>query len=264
MVPIAPLRMTSAESGRDSPARFIALTIALTLPFWILAAIDDRQLLPALPLSALAALCPVTAACVLRARHGGRAGVAALLRRVVPERAPGVARAFLSATFLMPLIMLASFVVQRSAGVAMPVPHVAAGRTSVLIVVFLIAAITEELGWMGYAIDPLQDRHGALRASIMLGIVWAAWHVIPLHQAGRTVAFIGWWSLETVALRVLMVSLYNRAGRSVPTSIILHMMVNLTWMLFPVDGSFYDPKVTGVITALVAVVAIARDARCMS
>jgi membrane protease YdiL (CAAX protease family) len=143
----------------------------------------------------------------------------------------------------------------------MPVPHVTAGRTSVLIVLFLVVAITEELGWMGYAIDPMQDRHGALRASIALGIVWAAWHVIPLQQAGRTLVFIGWWSLETVALRVLMVRLYNRAGRSVPTSIILHMMANLTWMLFPIDGSFYDPKVTGGITALVTVVVIARDAR---
>ena len=256
--------MTSAESGRDSPVRFIALTIALTLPFWIVAALDQRQLLPALPLSALAALCPGTAACLLRARHGGRAGVAALLRRAVPRRAPGAARTFLSATLLMPLIMLATFVVQRGAGVVMPVPHVVAGRTFILLVVFLVAATTEELGWMGYAIDPLQDRHGAFRASIMLGIVWAVWHVIPLLQAGRTVAFIGWWSLETVALRVLIVRSYNRAGRSVPTSIILHMMVNLTWMLFPVDGSFYDPKVTGVITALVTVVAVARSARHMA
>jgi uncharacterized protein len=253
--------MTAPEPVRDTPARFIALTFALTLPFLIVASIDHRQLLPALPLSALAIVCPVGAACILRARSGGSAGVVALLRRAIPRRAPGAWRAYLLALLTMPLIMLAAWFVQRRTGAVIPVPHITAGHTVTLLIVLLAAAVTEELGWMGYAIDPMQDRLGAVRASITLGLVWAAWHFIPLHQVGRTPVFIGWWSLQTVSMRVLMVWLYNRAGRSVPVSIIFHAMINLTWMLYPIDGSYYDPKVTGIITALVTVVVIAGNVR---
>jgi hypothetical protein len=33
-------------------------------------------------------------------------------------------------------------------------------------------------------------------------------------------------------------------------------MMNLTWQLFPINGSYYDPRVTGLITAIVAVVVV--------
>jgi uncharacterized protein len=46
-------------------------------------------------------------------------------------------------------------------------------------------AIAEELGWSGYLIDPLQEHWGALPAAIVVGIVWAVWHIIPLIQAHR-------------------------------------------------------------------------------
>jgi membrane protease YdiL (CAAX protease family) len=39
----------------------------------------------------------------------------------------------------------------------------------VLFPVFFITAIGEEVGWLGYAIDPMQDRWGALYASMILG-----------------------------------------------------------------------------------------------
>ena len=37
-------------------------------------------------------------------------------------------------------------------------------------------------------------------------------------------------------------------------------MINVTWQLFPVNGSYYDPRVTSVITAAVAVVVAAAFA----
>src|SRR5215216_3280236 len=36
---------------------------------------------------------------------------------------------------------------------------------------------TKEMRWLGYAIDPMQDRWGALRASIIMGAVWGLWHL---------------------------------------------------------------------------------------
>jgi membrane protease YdiL (CAAX protease family) len=39
--------------------------------------------------------------------------------------------------------------------------------------------ILEELGWRGYALDRLQLNWSALSASLILGVVWAVWH-LPL------------------------------------------------------------------------------------
>jgi len=68
----------------------------------------------------------------------------------------------------------------------------------------------------------MQDRWNALETGILLGLVWAVWHWLPLMQAHRSPAWIAWWSLYTVALRVLIVWLYNNTGRSVFAAILYH------------------------------------------
>ena len=93
----------------------------------------------------------------------------------------------------------------------------------------------------------LQERFGAFRASLIIGVVWAVWHFIPLLEAQRSLEFIAWWSLGTLALRVIIVWLYNNTGRSVFVAAVFHAMVNLTWQLFPVNGSYYDPRLSGLI-----------------
>jgi len=72
----------------------------------------------------------------------------------------------------------------------------------------------------------------------------------------RSLAFIAWWSLGTVAARVIIVWLYNNTGKSVFVAALFHTMINLTWQVFPINGSYYDPRVTGIITAIVAVVVV--------
>jgi membrane protease YdiL (CAAX protease family) len=61
-----------------------------------------------------------------------------------------------------------------------------------LFVLFFILAIGEEVGWMGYAVDPMQDQWSALTTSIILGLVSAIWHFVPLIQMGRTLIWIAW------------------------------------------------------------------------
>ena len=50
--------------------------------------------------------------------------------------------------------------------------------------------------------------------------------------------------------------LYDNAGGSVLAAAIFHDMVNVTCSLFPVNGSYYNPAVTGVIEAVIAVAII--------
>ena len=119
---------------------------------------------------------------------------------------------------------------------------------------YFISATCKELGWVGYAVDPMQRRWGALRASIVLGVVRQVWHLIPDLQAHHRASWIAWHSLQGVALMVLIVWSYNQTGQSVLAAILVHAMDNVSWSLFPNYGSGFDPFVTGMVTVITAVI----------
>jgi membrane protease YdiL (CAAX protease family) len=67
----------------------------------------------------------------------------------------------------------------RLAGLSLPDPKIPFVTPPVFFIMYFITAIGEELGWMGYAFDSTQSRWRALKASVILGRVWAIWHIIP-------------------------------------------------------------------------------------
>ena len=248
--------LNPAAPTNRSPLTYFVLTFALSIPFWVAGALTNFQLLPAIPISALGLLCMVGAASILVYRANGRAGVAALLKRSFNFKRVSAKIWYVPTILLMPGIRVLSSVAMRRMGVALPVPQFSLATPLILFDVFFISAIGEELGWMGYAIDPLQDRFGALGGALLLGVVWAVWHFIPLLSVQRSPAWIAWWALGTLAIRVIITWLYNNTGRSVFVAVLFHAMINVTWQLFPVNGSYYDPRVTGLIFAAVAVVVV--------
>jgi membrane protease YdiL (CAAX protease family) len=149
--------------------------------------------------------------------------------------------------------MVLSYTVMRLAG-TVPASQIEALPTFTLCTIFFVSALGEELGWSGYVIDPMQHYWNALQASVVLGFVWAIWHFVPLLQAHRSLPWIAWWSLGTVASRVIIVWLYNNAGKSVFAATLSHATLDVSWQLFPIHGSFYDPRITGVITAIAAAI----------
>ncbi len=240
-------------SRSRSPLRFFLLVFALSLPFYLAGTLTSFQLLPALPVSGLAFLCPVTAAAIFVYRENKSAGVKELLSRAFDFKRVKAKIWYVPIILLMPCIMVMSYGAIRLMGVPLPAPQFSVVTILALFVAFFIGALDEELGWSGYAIDPLQDRFGALQGALLLGVVWAVWHYVPLLEAHRSLAFIAWWSLGTVAARVIIVWLYNNTGKSVFAAAVFHALMNLTWQLFPVDGSFYDPRVSGLIALGVAI-----------
>ena len=53
-------------------------------------------------------------------------------------------------------------------------------------------------------------------------------------------------------MRVVMVWLYNNTGKNVFAAALFHITANVTWQLSPVHGSYYDPRVTGLIMTFLA------------
>ena len=126
----------------------------------------------------------------------------------------------------------------------LPSPQFPVLAALVMFLAFCIAAMGEEVGWMGYAIDPMQARWSALRASILLGLVGALWHIIPFTQAHRSAPWIAWQCLFLVASRVIMVWIYNNTGKSVFAAILHHAISNPGCFMFSNLGSHYTIRVS--------------------
>jgi membrane protease YdiL (CAAX protease family) len=198
------------------------------------------------------AFCPLIAAAILTHREDGTEGVKELLGRAFDYERIRAKAWYLPIILLMPGVMALSYGLLRLMRFPLPAPQLPGLAALFMFLAFFVAALGEELGWTGYAIHPMQDRWNALQASIMLGLVWAVWHIIPFLQAHRSATWIAWQCLCLVASRVLKVWLYNSTGKSVFAVAACHAMQNVSWQLFPNQGSHYDPRMTGLIMALAA------------
>jgi membrane protease YdiL (CAAX protease family) len=245
---------TPLITERRAPLKFFLLVFALSIPLWLIGAVTPLQLLPGLPVSSLMAFCPLIAASILVYREDKTTGVTELLKRSFDYRRIRAKVWYVPTVLLMPGIAVLAYGVMRLVRLPLPAPQFPGLAALVMFLAFFIAALGEEVGWSGYAIDPMQDRWNALQASILLGLVWATWHIVPLVQAQRSPAWIAWWFLSTVAQRVLIVWLYNNTGKSVFAAALCHAIANVSWQLFPNYGSHWDPRITGLITAFAAVI----------
>jgi CubicO group peptidase (beta-lactamase class C family) len=149
-------------------------------------------------------------------------------RRVLDPTAIGSKWWYLPAIVLPPIAMGLSYWVMTLIGTLIPEPSVAVTSIPLFVTLYLAAAVFEEGGWTAYATDPLLARWGAVRTSVVLGCVTAAFHIVPLMEAGRGPSWILGWSAGTVAQRVLIVWLYSNAARSVFASSVFHALINVS------------------------------------
>jgi membrane protease YdiL (CAAX protease family) len=133
-----------------------------------------------------------------------------------------------------------------------------------LLFLFVFGPLPEELGWSGYALDGLQAKRSALTSSLIIGLIWAVWH-LPLffmegtfqsEQIGFATPAFWWYMLPTLPISVLDTWIYNNANRSTLSAVLLHFMVNLSGELFGLSqhARFYQAGLIFVVTA--AIIAI--------
>lgn len=261
------MRSAHVEPSTRSPLAFFALALVLSVPFWILGALvptpEDAPI--ALPLTALQFVAPFVAALILVARQDGWAAVGRVLAHAVDPRTIRPWTWVIPIVIVMPAIYLAAWVIMSLMGRPLPEPEVAWQAVPVLVAIFLVTGFFEEVGWTGYALGPMQARYGALVAALVIGLVWAAFHLVADLQGGHDLGWIAWHRLGSVMLRVLIVSAVNNTGGSVLAAILLHASDNVAWQLFPNNGSHYDPAFVAPITALAALgITVAWGARTLA
>jgi hypothetical protein len=233
---------------KRSPFKFFLLVFALSIPIWLIEPGDW-------PISA-AVIVPLPAALILVYREEGAGGVRRLLKRVFDYRRIRNKAWYVPTILLWPLLALLTYLVTRLIGLPVSAewsnPLLA---TPLLFALFFILAIGEEPGWTGYATDPLLRRHSALATGLILGLVSSLWHLAPLINMGRSAAWIAWWAVWAVPLRILFVWIYNNTGKSLFAAVVFHAMLNLSSSspFIPKNDSPWDLAILGVITVITAV-----------
>ncbi len=243
----------------QSPYEFFLLLLALSIPFWVLGFIgpDTTKLLPInLPISALMTFCPMIAAAILIYRKQKMLGVKQLLKQVFDFKKIHKKKWYVPIVLLLPIIALLSFWYVKFTRILMPSTTFSLLSICIFFIAYFIAAIGEELGWSGYIITPMQNKYGALRASIIIGIIWAVWHIIPWSQAHQSTTWIFWQSTGTVFLRIIMVWIFNNAGKSVFAMILFHTMINISPYLISNYGANYNPFIFCMLLMIVVIIII--------
>jgi membrane protease YdiL (CAAX protease family) len=241
---------------------FFAIAYSLTWIGWI---VPDRIYTGTL-LSGMLALPflllvpgPLYAALIVTAVTEGKPGVMALLRKFTIWR---VGWGWFAVALLMaPVICVTPAYLNMFFGVANPTMALIAALPTMLMM-FAIRLVNpldgpmqEELGWRGFALPRLQERHSPLLASAILGGLVVVWHV-PLVLLGMLPAYA---LFATFAFTIVFGWLFNNVRGSVLMTLMAHAADGLVLTgslgLNPADSERHIMLLVGVwIVAAAAVV----------
>ena len=252
-----------SNRGRTALVGYFLATFAFTWTAWLapaaLGAPRDTGLL-ALggPVFLLGVFAPAFVALAFTASSEGRAGVTRLLARI--GRWHVGARFYLFAISYMAATKLIAALVHRIA--IGEWPRFGDASLPLMLGAILVSTLVqagEEVGWRGYALPRLAMHLGLGGASIVLGVIWALWH-LPLFflpGSGSDGQSFPIYLLHVTALSVAMCWLYWKTEGSLLLVMLMHASVNNTSGIVPaaLPNSVDPMSLNGSLVAWVAVAA---------
>jgi membrane protease YdiL (CAAX protease family) len=220
------ISLIARQSGVESAQTLMALGdsfqlegVPLSVPGWLVYL-----------LTRLADFAFSIAGLVMIAVTAGRAGLGELWQRLTRWRIPWI----WYGAGLLPILLY-------GVATAVAIPVAGAGGTvdlsgkaiytilfsaqaGLFVSLFLRGAMGEELGLRGFALPRLQARMSSFRASLLIGILWAAWHLPVL--LGRDVISILLFLLLAVVISFIFTWLFNGSGGSLWPVLIFHATQN--------------------------------------
>jgi uncharacterized protein len=235
----------------------IAFAFTWTLLFSVLLSKDGLGLLPYSVSPAMARLIasasllgPSVAAFIVTGSTEGRAGIGRLLRRFVRWRVGF--RWYLFVLIGLPAVMVLGTLLRPGALASFDIsalPSAIAYLGAFAFMVVLGGPLFEEPGWRGFALPRLQRLHGPLVGGLILGSLWALWHLpgflVPqkLPPSGTVMDFVR-FSLALIALAYIIQWVFNNTGGSVFMAILTHATWNTFYSAVLVEV-FPAPAVVG-------------------
>jgi membrane protease YdiL (CAAX protease family) len=173
---------------------------------------------------------PLSAAFVVTVMADGRPGLRRWWRRLAKWRVNW--RWYLFALAGVPVILVLGTLPLPGAAVQLRLP--AAGTLAVylplLVFQVLTTGVAEEPGWRDFALPRIQQRYGPLVGTLVLGLLWAGWH-LPLFLTQWALVrlsalAVGQFVLMSVVFSIPITWVFNRCGQSLPIAMLLHASHN--------------------------------------
>jgi membrane protease YdiL (CAAX protease family) len=129
--------------------------------------------------------------------------------------------------------------------------------------------LLEEIGWRGFALPRLERRHNPLAAALILGILWALWHLpqflVPTWTAssgGGGLSGIVLFVLAAAAFSIVLSWVFNNTRASLLLVVLVHTSIDAfaTTMgtVFPTAATSAWPIIIGFGGAAVVLIAATR------
>jgi membrane protease YdiL (CAAX protease family) len=207
---------------------------------------------------------PTLAGLIMTVSTEGREGIRRLLRRIVLWRV-GL-RWYLFALIGIPAIMALGTIIVPG-GVAsfgsLGLGYVLTYLTLFPLIIVLGGPLFEEVGWRGYALCRLQPLYGPLVGTLILGLLWALWHLpqflVPSWaeaSGGRGFLAIVKFVLIAIAFAIVTTWVFNNTKGSVLLAILVHTSIDA--FSIPMGGLFSPSDVANslLLSFLVLVVVL--------
>jgi membrane protease YdiL (CAAX protease family) len=168
---------------------------------------------------------------------------------------------------IMPFSVLASIIISLSFGESISQFQLSEGFSFSsgfvpVLLLLLLAATFEELGWRGYAFDSLQSRYNYLTASIIFSLLWALWHfpLIFVKDSYQYEIFHQniWFGVNFFAsiipMGIIISWICLKNGKSVIAAIIFHFIINMSQEILEISQT---TKCIQTVVLIIVVVVIA-------
>lgn len=249
--------MTSPQLTVDNaflakfPWRFIAIAFGISWSCWFFVALTGENIFTNLEVGIVVVLGgfgPAIAGILMVYRTNDEAFIRDYWQRVFDLKRIKPLW-FLPVFLLYPATVLVAFVISRTTPDLSPLVAILQNPATIvttIIFVFIFGPFSEELGWRDYALDWLQARYSAFLSSIILGVIWWAWH-LPLiwvegsflNETGNDPIFMGGYLYTVILYSILFTWVYNNNRRSVLAIILLHFSINLTSRLIAMPAEIF-------------------------
>jgi membrane protease YdiL (CAAX protease family) len=180
------------------------------------------------PLFVLAVYSPGFAGVFLVWRRYGWKGLGSFFRRLTLWRASGLWWLFL--ILGIPAIVYIGAAVKGTLSDPFPFSPWYQVLPALLLALFL--GPIEEFGWRGLALPLLQRKFAPFWAGLILGIIWAAWHIPAFLMSGTPQSdwsFIPYFG-GVIAISVILTPFFNDAHGSLLIAVLYHFqMMNPIW-----------------------------------
>lgn len=200
------------------------------------------------PLFILAVYSPGFAGILLVWRRYGIKGLGSFFKRLTLWKAPTAWWLFL--ILGIPMIFYAGAAMKGST--SFPFPFSPWYQVLPALASALFLGPIEEFGWRGFALPLLQRRYTPFWAGLILGVIWAIWHIPAFLLSGtpQSAWSFGPYFLGVVAISVIMTPLFNATRGSLLFAFLYHFQaMNPIWP----DGQPWD-NILFVLVAIIIVV----------